>query len=171
MGRIRKDIAEDREREAWRLRLQGWTQENIAVRLGCDQSTISTILKRITRKLQAEFVEEVAEIKAMQAAQLNEMHRKAMEQYERSCEDSLQVVSGRAKVSELGGTVYLPDLETRKGQSGNPALLAQARGALADVRAIYGMDAPQKQEIAGPGGGPIAISEVVVEKSTRGADG
>jgi hypothetical protein len=34
--------------------------------------------------------------------------------------------------------------QTVKGQSGNPALLGQFREALADIRKIWGLDAPQK---------------------------
>lgn len=175
MARVRKDIALDREREAWKLRLQGWTQENIAARLGCDQTTISLCLKRIERKLHTEFIAQAEETKALQHAQLEEVYREAMEKWHRSCEprERVTVQTGRVKVSEMGGTTYLPDLETRTTEPGlaNPALLTAALKAKADQRAIWGLDAPQKQEIAGPGGGPIAISEVVVEKSTRGADG
>jgi hypothetical protein len=42
-----------------------------------------------------------------------------------------------------------------EGQSGNPSLVAQLRGAMADVRTIWGLDAPQKVD-ATTGGQPLS---------------
>lgn len=165
MARVRKEITIAREQEAWRLRLLGWTQQRIADHLGCEQSTISYALARMADKLSAEFREHAEQVKAEQAAALLDIFRKAMEQWDRSCQDvqRVQVVTGRVKV-EQGMMTRLPDLETvtTEGRSGNPALLAQAMKAFAEIRAIWCPDTA-KQEISGPGGGPVAITELVVE--------
>jgi DNA-binding MarR family transcriptional regulator len=155
-----------RDQEIWEKRLLGWSQQQIADHLNVDQSLISRTLDRIEKRLHTEFVAQAEEVKARQTAQLEEVYRKALEQWERSCEDAEQVttVTGLAKATEHG-YVELPDRETRtvKGQSGNPALLAQALDALAAIRKIWGLDAAAKQEISGPEGGPMRVSEVVVE--------
>lgn len=49
-----------------------------------------------------------------------------------------------------------------KGRIGEAALLAQARGAMADQRVILGIDAPSKQEISGPGGKPLNAASATV---------
>lgn len=171
--RHRQEVQE-REREIWRRRIQGDTQERIATSLNVSQQAVSLALRRIEKRLAGEFVAEVAQIKARQAAQLEHVYAEAMAAWERSCQDAerRQVVTGRAKATELG-LIRLPDLETTtiEGQSGNPALLAQAMAALADIRKIYGYDAPQRREHSGPDGFPIAmqpvIREVVVELPSR----
>lgn len=155
------------QQEAWKLRVSGWTQQRIAEHLGVSQPRVSQILKKIEAKLHAEFVDEAAEIKARQTAQLEHVYTEALYQWLRSCEDleRTTVVSGRAGVSAVMGVIDLPNLETtmKEGQSGNPALLAQAMKALADIRAIWGLEAPKKQELSGPDGGAIRVTEIVVE--------
>ncbi|WP_395089304.1 hypothetical protein [Armatimonas sp.] len=47
---------------------------------------------------------------------------------------------------------------TRQWQCGDPRYLAEIRASLADIRKIWGLDAPVKQEIAGAGGGPVNIA-------------
>lgn len=154
------------QEEAWRLRIDGWTQARIAAHLGISQQRVSQLLVVIEKRLHAEFAGQAEEIKARQTEQLQEVYREAVDQWRRSCEDAEKttVISGRVKAGEFG-VIDLPDLETvsREGQSGNPALLAQAMKALADIRQIWGLNAAEKQEISGPGGGPVRITEVVVE--------
>jgi predicted transcriptional regulator len=165
MARVTKEVSRDRGREAWRLRILGWTQQQIADELGVTQPTICDILKRKEAQLAQEFRDHAEAIKARQAEALWHIYRRAMEEFERSCLDAQksQVVTGRAKATEFG-VIALPDLETTtvEGQAGNPALLAAAMKALSEFRAIWCPDTA-KQEVSGPGGGPVAITELVVE--------
>ena len=155
-----------RDQEMWSLRLKGWSQQAIADHLCVSQALVSSTLDRLEKRLHKEFAARAEEIKGRQTAQLEAVYAEAMAQWERSCEDAEQVttVAGLAKATEHG-YVDLPDRVTRvvRGQSGNPALLEKAMAALAAIRLIWGLDAPQKQEISGPAGGPVRISEVVVE--------
>lgn len=155
-----------KEAEAWRLRVQGWTQARIATHLKCSQQAVSLMLAKLERKFHDELIEQAAEVKARQTAQLEALYESLVEQWERSCRDAERVttVSGLAKATEHG-YVDLPDRETRvvEGQSGNPALIAQALAAQAAIRAIWGLEAPKRQEVSGPEGGPVRVSEVVVE--------
>lgn len=155
-----------REAEAWRLRVEGATQASIAARLGVSQSAVSQMLAKAERQFHAELIEQAAEIKARQTAQLEALYESLVEQWRRSCEDSerTQTIAGLAKATETG-YIELPDRKTRtvEGQSGNPALIAQALAAQAAIRAIWGLEAPKKQELSGPEGGPIRVSEIIVE--------
>jgi predicted transcriptional regulator len=161
---------EQREREAWRLRLAGWTQERIAGEIGVSQQAVSLCLRRIETRLAKEFAAEAYRIKARQAAALWEIYRRSLEEFERSCQDAerCQVVSGRVKATELGLIMALPDLETTttEGQTGNPALLAAAMKALSEIRAIWCPDTA-KQEVSGPAGGPVSIRDVRFNEPIR----
>jgi predicted transcriptional regulator len=145
-----RDKAADNERRAWDLRLQGWTQQQIAEELGLSQSTVCVALDRIEKKLAREFRDHAEEVKARQTEQLQMVFQAAWEQWRRSCEDAQKVKTVKGRVaSNEAGYIPLPDLVTEmvEGQSGNPALLSQAMKALADIRTIWGMDAPKKSEV------------------------
>lgn len=47
---------------------------------------------------------------------------------------------------------------TSKGQTGDPRYLELIRKLLADIRAIWGLDAPQKQQIMGDGKNPLVMT-------------
>jgi predicted transcriptional regulator len=151
---LQEEIGSERERQAWRLRIKGWTQQEIADELQVTQQAVSLALRRIAGKLADAFIDEAREIKALQTEQLFEVYRTAMEQWIRSCQDGEKrtVTTGRVKATEHG-YVDLPDQETLtvEGQSGNPALLTQAMKALADMRAIWGWDAPAKADVTSGG--------------------
>ncbi len=120
---------QSRQEEAWKLRVQGWTQDRIAEHMGISQPAISKLLAKTEKRLHAEFAAQAEEIKARQTAQIEHLYDRLADQFEESCRD--------------GG--------------GNPALLAQALKALADVRAIWGLNAAERREVSGPNGGPIQI--------------
>jgi hypothetical protein len=114
------------------------------------------MLKRKEKALAAEFREEAEEIKARQTEQLALIAEEALRAWERSQQDAETVTTtqGRYKIDKAtGAAVPLPPEERRTvtGQSGNPALLAQAMKALADARAIWGLEAPKKSEVAATG--------------------
>jgi hypothetical protein len=144
------------ERRAWELRCQCWTIRRIADELGLDESTVGKMLKRKEKALAAEFREEAEEIKARQTEQLALIAEQALAAWERSQQDAISETtkSGLFTVNKTTGEVIACPEQvsvTRAGQSGNPALLAQAMKALADARAIWGLDAPKKSEVAATG--------------------
>ncbi len=150
-------------RQAWDLRVtKHWSLRKIADELGIAHTTVQQMLRTVEQRLAKEFVGHAERIKARQSAQLEHMAAQALEQWYRSCGElvSVTVTSGRVQVQKLresdgeGYTetyeiVSLPDLTTTatQEQTGNPQLLAQARGALEDIRAIWGMDAPKKTDV------------------------
>jgi|GEM_PF-6436713 len=52
-----------------------------------------------------------------------------------------------------------------KGQAGDPRFLEQAQRALAAKREILGINAPKKQEVSGPEGGPIEVSTAEMKQA------
>lgn len=158
---LNKDQLAEVKREAWSLRVKGWTLESIAAKFGVAPSTISRQLASIEKGLAKEFVSTAEQIKARQTAQLEEIAASALRQFDRSCEDaekrktvSKRVSNKPASEEEDDARDFCadtpPDLDNSgyvieetlevQGQSGNPALLAQVRGAYADIRSIWGLD-------------------------------
>lgn len=163
----RKEAITNREREAWRLRLLGWTQDRIATHLGVAQPAICKALARTERRLAQQFAAEALEAKARQTAQLEALYESLMDEWERSCEaaEKVTVTTGRTQAAE-GALIALPDVVTtvRSTQTGNPALIARAMDALASIRAIWGLESPARSELSGPGGTPIpVVREICVE--------
>lgn len=145
-----KEVSRERERVAWSLRQQGWTQQRIADQLGVSQPAVLMMLGRVESRLAVEFREQAEQIKARQTAILETVADEVLQQWRRSCEDGVTVarVEGRTHTTKDGDIMQLPDQVTTtiEGQSGNPGLIAQARGTFADIRGIWGLDAPQKRE-------------------------
>jgi len=168
MGKdLTRQRTQDREQEAWRLRVAGFSQWQIAEKLDISQPAVSKILARVGKRLAEEFLEEVRSVKMAQTETLERIMAESLAAWQRSKQDAqtLATVHGRTTVKD-GEVIALPDqiTQTVTGQSGNPAHLAQARGALADIRSLWGLDAPQRQEHSGPGGAAIPLfSEIVVE--------
>jgi predicted transcriptional regulator len=145
-------ISAERRREAWRLRQEGWTQERIAAHLGIRQQSVCEALQRIERELAETFKAQALEIKARQTAQLERIAEEALLRWQESVGEVVRetVTSGRVRVlKDADGNEHTRDLpdqvaRTVEYQSGNPALLEKAMNAMADVRKIWGLDAPQK---------------------------
>lgn len=179
-----RHVTRAREERAWELRQQFWTEQRIADELGVAVSTVCEMLQRVERNIAERLAEHALPIKARQTAQLELVAAEAYAAWERSKLDgeleriiteevSLVSEEDEDKVSVPG--VKVKTTNERKGRDGDPAHLAAAMKAMADVRAIWGLDAPHKQEWSGPGGAPIEqnlrVTEIVVELDSRGTDG
>lgn len=159
-----KEVTAEREREAWRLRIERHlTQEQIAELLEVDGSTVSRMLRRQEQRLAKEFQDHALHVKARQTAQLEEIAREAVAAWDRSLEDAVlertvtrETAIKGADDDEFAPPVELPAVETtttveRKGQSGNPALLGAALKAMEGVRSLWGLDAPKKTDLTSDG--------------------
>lgn len=172
-----RQVTRDREAKAWELRQQFWTEQRIADELGVAVSTVCEMLQRVERQLAQQLAEHALPIKARQTAQLERVAAEAFAAWERSKQPAEldRVITEEVNLigDEEGGSITIPAVKVkttneRKGQTGDPSLLAQARGALADVRSIWGLDAPKQSEHTGPGGGPINFREIFVEIPNEG---
>jgi len=157
---LERDRTQEREEQAWKLRVEGKTQVQIGESLGIPQQTVCDILKRVAARHAEEFRDHAEAVKTRQTEQLEQVYSQAMTAWERSLteEERQTVVKGRAVVDKFGAVVELPDVTTisRVGKCGDPALLAQAMKALAEIRAIWGLDAPKKVD-ATTGGEPFKV--------------
>lgn len=137
-----KEVSRQREAEAWKLRQQCWTLQRIADHLGVAVSSVHEMLQRVEKRLWEETKGDWIHKKVEHEAQLGHLIEQALLGWQKSLEDA-----------ETYKETNLPDgsvkqERTMKGQSGNAAHLANARAMLADIRAIYGMDAAPKMATA-----------------------
>jgi predicted transcriptional regulator len=140
-----------RDARAWELRTRCWTQERIAAELSVNQGTVSRILKRLEARALREIARKVERVKARQTEQLEFIASEAMGEWERSKKDAERIHTVERKKTEGDGTTASTTTttttdETVEGRIGDSTLLEQARGALKDIRAIWGLDAPKKIE-------------------------
>jgi hypothetical protein len=127
---------------ALELQRKFWTHERIATEIGVHRTTVSRTLAKHNRRSLKRLERQTAAIKAQQLAQLEWLAEQAAEAWEKSLDDE----ETRKSVEGFVGD-KMTDKEEKviKGQSGNPALLREARGALADARKILGLDAAPPQ--------------------------
>jgi predicted transcriptional regulator len=169
-----KEVSDERKRIAWRLRQQGWTQQRIADHIGVTQQAVDVMLSVIEKQLAVEFKEQAAQIKARQTAMLEDMTDETLQQWRRSYEDAVTEVTVKGKTTGGKGEGGADGDKSRAqvtrtvvGQSGNPSLIAQARGTLSDIRSIWGLDAPKREELTGKDGAPIEIHDSRAELAAR----
>lgn len=148
------EVTRAREAQAWELRQRCWTEQRIADEIGVHVATVSRMLDRVERRLAAQLQEQALPIKARQTAVLERVAAEALAAWERSQQDAELVrVTEKWVVPKDGADPYQVSDKTteRRGQAGDPALLAAAMKALADVREIWGLDAPKRTDLTSGG--------------------
>lgn len=135
-------IARDRRKIA-EMYLQGRYQEEIAQELGIDQSTVSRDLKHLLGEWQEAAKRDVEQRKAELEQKYLMVWREANSAWQRSLLDAETTIQEMIDSGDSGkGEGQRLKASTRKeGQSGNPALLAQAQAALKSIREMFGVDA------------------------------
>jgi hypothetical protein len=118
------------------LRVQGLSQRAIGDRLGVSQPMVCKILARVEERALRELTATVELIKARQTMALDHIACEALQAWERS----KRPARSRNTVVDADGRRRE---RTVKGQCGDPRFLAEARGALAEVRAIWGLARPE----------------------------
>lgn len=136
--RVHKEILLERESKVWELRQCSWTQERIAAELGLNQSTVSRILARTTKRYAAQFMADVARVKAEQVAQLENIAYEAWQAWDRSKEPF------KASQRKTGGRGREETILRIENRDGDPRHLLTIIKALADIRTILGLDEPVK---------------------------
>jgi predicted transcriptional regulator len=137
-----RDIRLQCEMKAWELRREFWTQSRIAKELGITQQAVSRMLARVERRELARFHKRVERTKARQTAQLETIASEAFDAWLHS--KTPQVIEKTTTDDDQTSKT----VESRTHQC-DASLLGQARGALADIRAIWGLDSPTKTEVSG----------------------
>jgi len=111
------------------------TQTAVAEQDGVTVGAVCQRFQRVAKWLRSQSVESITEIRQSHTRRLMAVYREAMQAWQKSLEDAAEV-----SVDEGGNGEQARVRKKRKGQSGNAALLQQARGALEDIRKIWGVD-------------------------------
>lgn len=156
---IRRAQARAREQQAWRLRLDGLTEQEIADKLGIAQSSVHNILRRVEQATLAEARQFVLRYKARQLGRLEAIHAEAVAGFRRSQIKSVTRAS-EATPNE-GPPTYGPDgrpqpaaatikkLRVREEErDGDPAWLNLALSTHDRIAALLGLNAPAKMAVA-----------------------
>ncbi len=134
-----------REVRAMELRVQGWSQPQIAADLGITQAAVCKLLKRIETRHLRELTETLGRQRARQALRLEHLFAEAMRAWNESKADSTRRRQRQTQGSgSAGATVAEIVVEN---QHGDPRYLDEARKLLADSRKLLGLDAPQKVDL------------------------
>lgn len=154
--------AREHERRAWELRCKGWTYQRIAAEIKVDQSAVCKILRRTSDRVLAELGEDVKARKVEQTAQLEHVADECLQAWERS-----KQAHKRVRQTKAGGEGEATVVQEASDQCGDVAYVEQWRAIQADIRKIWGLDAPTKSEHSGPGGLPLAISFIEVPRDDQ----
>jgi hypothetical protein len=127
------------------LRVQGWSQPQIAADLGITQAAVCKLLKRIETRHLRELTETLGRQRARQALRLEHLFAEAMRAWNESKADSTR---RRQRQTQGGGSAGATVAEiVVENQHGDPRYLDEARKLLADSRKLLGLDAPQKVDL------------------------
>lgn len=131
------------------LYLQGWTQQQIADELGISRQTVNADVK----VLLSQWKKRRDHIQDEFASKYDYIYRESIVAWKRSLDDAEVLVAetvtdseGKNEKGSKSKTSREKSSLRKEGQSGNPALLAQAQAALKAIREMFGVDAAQKTQ-------------------------
>jgi hypothetical protein len=156
-GKAAIERPSDRDLEIYhRHKIGGIRQRVLADEHRVTQGRIAQIIGEVEPWVLAQFVTDVEYHKRKQSKILEGLAQEAIEAWERSQHDAVTTKESKPRIQaevdtelesgELGESEP-PNVETTtKGQTGDPRMIEQARGCFADIRKIWGVDAPAKTE-------------------------
>lgn len=110
--RPNKETTAHREREAWRLRCRGWSQQRIADHLGITQPSVNAILKRVEAREAKRHAEDYDRIKIQVDGQLAHIQEEASDAWHQSKEPLRRV---RQTTDPEGNEQTVTELVEREG--------------------------------------------------------
>ncbi len=150
--------ARDLELRIWTLLSKGKTPSAIAREVGIARQSVHRIIRRVEARYDRATAATIARWRARQARTLEAVLDEALVAWERSKQPARRV----KKESGRRGPGGLPGHDSRSGKRsdgrtdltrtevesrvGDPRFLTEAREALADLRKLYGLDAPKSQD-------------------------
>jgi len=123
----------------------GWSQPQIAADLGITQPAVCKLLKRIETRLQHELAETSQRQRVRQTLRLEHLYAEAMRAWNESKADTTRRRQRKTQGAN-GGDATVAELVVENAH-GDPRYLDEARKALADLRKLQGLDAPQKVDL------------------------
>ena len=134
-----------REHRAVELAIRGWTQAQIAADLGISQAAVSKLLKRVETRVLRETVDTLARHKVRQTQRLEHIVAESLQAWHASKSEHTR--RRQRKIDRSGGADQTLAEIVVDPRHGDPRYLDEARKALADVRKIWGLEAPQRVEV------------------------
>jgi len=141
--------------------LEGRTQHQIAAGLAISQPAVSKIVRRIEDRLLADVALKVERQRARHTLRLEFVYAEAIRAWRASQQEAVRRRQRKTESGpgRAGGNVAEIVSEARHG---DPRYLEEARRALGDLRAIWGVDAPERLSIGATT--PFAsLSDVALE--------
>lgn len=126
------------ELEVVRELSRGRSMTEVAKHFGIDWHTVKSINRRVTDYLRREYFEDIVRMKVEHSEKLSDLYREA-----RKAWDTSKAATVRTTNSDSGAST------TTTTSHGDPRFLTEARAALADIRKIWGADAPIRLEHSG----------------------
>jgi DNA-binding CsgD family transcriptional regulator len=150
-----------RELQVLELFLAGRTQHQIAATVGISQPAVSKILQRLEERVLKDAGNRLEHQRARQTLRLEYIVTASMRAWHASQTDRLQKRQRKTDTDGVGATVAELVSENRHG---DPRYLAEARAALKDQRALWGLEAPRDVTVAVTA--PFtAMSEAVLDET------
>lgn len=162
------DVIAERDRQIWYLRNRGKTQQQIALIVGLNHSTISDILARFEAQFRIEFVAHAEKEKERQTSVLIQLFDVVYDEWEKSQGEA--VLPDDLTGEDVGGDVLAPFRSGRPARSlgsgstqtrqmfGDPRYIDQLRGILKDIRGVWGLEAPKQVDANIQGNFVVAIN-------------
>ena len=137
-----------REQRAVALAIQGWTQSEIAQDLRVSQAAVSKILARADARALPELVERVERQKVRQTQRLEHLFAELMRAWQQSKADATRRRQRKSESAEAGsGGAHTMAEVIVETQHGDPRYMEESRKVLADLRKLWGLDAPQRLDV------------------------
>lgn len=131
-----------REIQVMELTLEGRTQHQIAQALDISQPAVSKILRRLEERLLLDVAMKVERQRARQTMRLEFLYAEALRAWRQSQEDGLR--KRQRKSGLAGGDGQTVAEIVSEHRYGDPRFLDEARRTLADLRTLWGVDAPER---------------------------
>ena len=157
-----------REIRAVDLVVLGWSQHRIATDLGISQAAVSKLLKRVEGRAARDLVDALDRHKARQSLRLEHHYTESMTAWEASKGDTTRKRQRKSQGGGRGAEATVAEVVV-ENQHGDPRYLEAARKALADLRRIWGLDAPKAIDVRAPHPFASMTEEALREELARSA--
>lgn len=137
--------ARELEQQVWTLLSKGKTPTAIGQEVGIARESVHRLIRRVERRYRESILVTVDELKSKHARALSAVVEEALEAFERSKQPAHLVRRTTGKKGGItladGSDAALSEKQVET-QVGDVRYLTEARGALTDIRKIYGIGAP-----------------------------